>query len=158
MSKKKPEVMHGARGKVYIGGDLVGIFSSVSYSTSYDVVPINIIGRFSTADLVTTGVEPISVSLSGYRVINNGPFAGAVKMPKVQDLLAQPETYLQIIDRKNPDRQMLHVSGLKHTGISSGISAKGVQEMSINMLGLVMEDESGDQYDAGAVKLDGTEE
>jgi len=151
--------MHGARAVVHIGGTPVGIFSQISYSVTYDVQPVFTLGRFSAIEIVYTGAEPVSVSASGYRVISSdaegqrGPH-GELSVPKLDELLNNEDTTICIYDRQNTAKPILNVIGIKPTGYSTSISRGGLQEISVNFVGLIASDETGAQAEsAGSTSL-----
>lgn len=148
-----PKTMHGARAKLSLGGKPVGIFMNVSYGIQYDAQPIHILGKFDPAEIVLTGMEPVSVNATGFRVIGSegaprGPHGDAL-VPKLQDLLRHPDTFLTITDRQTGET-ILTVRGLRPTGYSTQLNARGLQEISVSFMGLVANDESGSQSDPGA--------
>lgn len=152
-------VMHGARAILYIGGRPRGIFTNVSYAVNYNVASVDGLGRFGPHEIVLTGMDPISVSASGWRLVSSqengqrGPHVEAA-VPKLQDLLRHEDTTITIVDRQNPDgRPLLNVVGIRPTGYSTSINAKGLQEFGVSFVGLVANDETGEQYEEGAATL-----
>ena len=139
--------MHGARALVSIydavtgSSKPVGIWNNFSYNVSYDVQPVFTLGRYSAAELVTTGVEPVSITAQGWRVINHGPFIEG-KLTPLQNLLTQEYLILQVSDRQNPGVIVALIHGCLPTGFSSTLSSKQLQESSNTYVGLLMDDES----------------
>jgi len=143
-----PKVVHGARAIVSITDNTtgktkpVGIWNNFSYQVTYDVQPAFILGRFSAAELITTGVEPVSITAQGWRVIGHGPFAEG-RLTNVKDLLQQEYLILTVHDRQNPDPNAIiaRIRGCLPTGTSSTLSAKQLTESTNTYLGLLMDDE-----------------
>jgi hypothetical protein len=141
-----PKVMSGARAKVAIvdpntgKAQVVGIWNNFSYSVNYDVQPAFILGRYSAAELDTTGVEPVSITAGGWRVVNHGPFVDG-KLTNVKDLLLQEYLVLTVVDRQT-GAQIATIKGCLPTGFSSGLSARQLQETTNTYMGLLMDDES----------------
>jgi len=134
--------MHGARAIVSIRGKKVGIFTNVSYGMQYDIQPAFILGRFSPAELTYTAAEPISISATGWRVFDNGPFADAGgNMPKLQDLLTAEDMEFAISDRQT-DKNIVTVTGVRHQGFQTSIAPRALEEMTLNFMGLVLRDET----------------
>lgn len=138
--------MHGARAQVSIvdpttgKARVIGIWNQFSYRVDFDVQSIFILGRFSAAELVTTGVEPVTITAQGWRVVDHGPFVeGGVTA--VQDLLAQEYIVLKVFDRQT-GKAVATIHGCVPTGISSAVNAKATQDSSNTYLGLLMDDES----------------
>ncbi len=151
----KAASLTGARCKLYISGKLVGIFSNVSYGVTYDVSPIYILGRYNAAELVYTGMDVVNVTATGFRVMANGPYADA-NVPQLQDLMNHEDIALQIIDRQATDAtkaNVMTVTGVRPLGFSTSSSARGVNDLTVNFQGNLMNDESGTQEDSGAVNF-----
>jgi hypothetical protein len=147
------KTLHGARVVLAIGGKKIGHFSNCSVNVGIDVQPAGVLGRFSAGELVYTGYEPVSISCGAYRIWKNGPHEAA-KVPKLQDLLDADDTTLTVFDRQNPDEPLLNVVAVKPAGYSINMAARSLTELSLNFIGLVASDESGDQAeDATAVEF-----
>lgn len=145
--------VHGARALVRLTNSgtneakPVGIWNSVNFSVSYDVNPVFILGRFSAAELVTTGLEPVSISCSGYRVVDHGPMVEGGFL-NVTDLLNQGDITLDIYDRQT-GKVIATIVGVKPTGLSSNVSAKNLMDSSTTYVGLLLSDESQTQFEEG---------
>lgn len=149
------KVMTGARAKVYVGTNPIGIFTNVSYGLQYDVQPIFILGRFGPDESVITGQDAVQINASGWRVIGAGPHAmEGARVPRLQDLLFHEEMQITIVDRREDGTEAYTtVHRVRPVGYSTSISARGVQELSISFIGLSVTDESGPQNDPGASSL-----
>ncbi|WNM70096.1 hypothetical protein [Myxococcus phage Mx1] len=134
------KTMHGSRAQVMIDGQIIGIFTNVSYGVRYDATPIFVLGRFSAAEIVLTGMEAINVSCSGFRVVDNGPYKVA-SVPRLQDLLNHEDISLSIFDRQT-GKQVMTVVGVRPVGYSTSVAAKGIQDLSVEFMGLVLSDEN----------------
>jgi hypothetical protein len=114
------KTVHGARALVRLTNagtntaKPVGIWNSISFSVSYDVNPVFILGRFSAAELVTTGMEPVSITCSGYRVVDHGPMIEG-GFSSVLDLLNQGDITLDIFDRQT-SKMIAQITGVKPHG------------------------------------------
>lgn len=156
-------VMHGARAVVWVGSTAAGIFNNVSVNVGYDVAPAYILGRFTAAELVYVGAEVIGISLTGFRVMKNGPFSTAdvstnsKLIPFLQDLLSYDDITVSLHDRTESDPNasaIMEVSECKPTGFSEHVGARGLMELTVNIQGLTFSDESGPQSEsAGAATL-----
>lgn len=145
--------VHGGRGRLIINGKLRGVFSSVQWSINYDAQPIYTLGKMSAQEIVYTAQEAISCSATGFRIVDNGAY-NAADLPRLQDLLNAEDMELSIEDRKTGKR-ICTILGVRPTGYSTGITARGVMELSVNFLGLVSSDETdkSPQNDAGSTNL-----
>lgn len=147
-----PKVMHGARAKVSIFdpstglAKIVGIWNQFSYNVTYDVQPSFILGRFSAAELTTTGVEPVAITAQGWRVVDHGPFVEG-RLTNLKDLLFQEYLLLTVHDRQT-GKAVATIRGCLPTGTSSTASAKQLQESTNTYLGLLMDDESTQNNEA----------
>jgi hypothetical protein len=139
----KSKTMHGSRAQLLINGDIVGIYNSAQVRVRYDVNPVSIMGRFSVAELVITGMDPVSVNCSGFRVVDNGPYkAGA--LPKLQDLLQYEDISISIYDRQT-DKLIMTVVGAVPTGFDESMAARSLADLNLEYLGLRFFDEEGEQ-------------
>lgn len=148
-------VFHGARAVMAINGKAVGIFTSVSYGVNYDVAPIYTLGKYGPQTTEITGVEPIAVQCSGWRIVDAGPYsdkAGGM-MPKLQDLVNAGEITISIYDRQNPTKAVMEVFNCRCQGFSTSVSSRSLQEISVSFIGLSLQDEEGDQNEVDAVSL-----
>ena len=139
------KTVHGARAVVHIADPNsntvrpIGIWNNFSYSVTYDVSPVNILGRFTAAELVTTGVEPVTITAQGFRMIDHGPYVDG-RLTNLKDLLTQESLYLTVFDRQS-GRMIAKISGCKPTGMSTTLSAKQLQETTTTYVGLIYDDD-----------------
>ena len=156
------KVLHGARGVLWIGSTPAGIFNSVQFGVSYDCQPAFVLGRFSAAELVYTGMEVIGLTMSGFRVSGHGPFAvidnqsGSRLVPRLQDLLNYEDITVSLHDRLEVDvnKPIMIVTSVKPVGFNSTMSARALSDLTVTMQGLHLTDEEGDQNEsAGASNL-----
>jgi hypothetical protein len=150
------KAMHGARALVQImdnnnGGAAVtvGIFNSINYGLQYDVQPIFVLGRYTGIESVYTGAEPVAVSVSGFRIIDLGPHV-AGRVPHLQALLNHEYINLVVQDRQT-GKTICTIRDCRPTGYSTALSARSVEEITISYLGLMVEDESGENTEGGGV-------
>lgn len=134
-----PKVVHGARVQVFQGKTLVGLFHNISYNLAYDTQDAYVLGRLSPAEIGYTAQEPVAGSLTGWRVVKNGPHV--VGLPALQNLLTAEYTTLVVVDRVTGER-ISQIQGVRLTGASGGQAARQFSEMSIPFKGLMMSDES----------------
>lgn len=161
----KSKVLHGARAVLWIGTAAIGIFNNVQYGVNYDVSPVYILGRASAAELPYTGMEVVEITCSGFRILDFGPFAvidkatGASLVPKLQDILTYQDITVSLHDRLETDPEkgtIMVVTNVKPRGFSSSVGARGLQEMTVNLVGLHLADEAGANNEpASAVDLPG---
>jgi hypothetical protein len=138
----------GQRAIIRINNELMAIAESYSYTVNTPVEPIHILGRSSAADMPHLSYEAVPISLSGIRIIGEGPHKQG-KVSKLQELLTSEEINIQVGDRQNPaGGPVANFIGAKSTGYSTGISAKGSGRVNINYLARFCEIEDGSQSEA----------
>lgn len=143
------KTVHGARARVQMSGidtngnqftRTIGIWNEISYTVDFDVAAVAILGRFSPAELVTTGVNPVAISASGYRIVNHGVYADC-GITKLQDLLRQEGVTIDIQDRQT-GATLFTVSGCVPTRHHGGYPVKALSSLSVDFLGLSYGDET----------------
>lgn len=150
----KAKVFTGARAKVYVDNQLVGIFDSCSYSVNVGAEPIHILGRYSPAEIAQTSYEAVTVNCSGFRLIGNGGHL-LPKMPKLQDLLQLESVTLTMIDRQADANAepIMTVLNCIPVSYSTGANAKATSRIQVTYVGTHASDEAGSQDEGDAVNL-----
>lgn len=150
-----PKVFTGARALFQIMdpnigiAQTIGIFDNCSYGLQYTVQPAFILGRFSAAELGYTGQEPVHITCSGWRVIGHGPFADG-HLPMLQDLLTADYITLQVIDRTTANAVAI-IESVRPTGFSTSIQARQLESMTLNFMGIIVDDETANNSEAFTV-------
>lgn len=136
------KVMHGARAQVIVGGKKVGIFNSISYGLNFETQDVFILGRFSAAEIGYTAQDVVSVSASGWRMIDAGPHdKNGAQLPQLQELLTHNDITLAIYDRLT-GKQVATITGVRPTSYSTSINQRQMQEISVTFKGLLLSDET----------------
>ncbi len=146
----KAKTVTGARCKLYINGKLAGVFSNVSFGVTYDVQPVYILGRHNAAEIVYTGMNTVDVQATGFRVTDNGPFEIG-SLPQLQELIDHEDIVLSMIDRQDPTKSIMTVTGVRPVSFNSSGASRALVDMNMSFIGTTFSDESGPQEDAGAV-------
>ncbi len=124
---------------------IIGIFNNVSYGLTFDAAPAYILGRYSPAEIDYTSQEPVSITASGWRVIDHGPHAD-VGMPGLQDLLNADYITLALIDRQaeaaGGDARVAKFEQVRVTGYNTSVSARSQQEITVSFMAVLCSDES----------------
>jgi hypothetical protein len=143
-----------------INGKIVGLFNNCSWSIRQDKQPQFILGRHSPAEITPTAQEAVSMTLNGYRVVGAGPYkVGGASLLK--NLLNEEDFTVQIIDRQT-GQQIFMAKGCRVQGWSSGVVARQVSDIRLDIVGMIAEDEfgaaSGGDGESGSASglLDGT--
>ena len=136
----KAKTLTGSRAVISINGKVAGIFSNVSYSVNYGLEPIYTLGNYGGQELVYTSMDTIGITVSGFRVLDNGPYViGSV--PRLQDLLNHEDITVTLVDRQS-GKTTANILGVRSGGYDSNASARGLHDLTIRMTGLVLSDES----------------
>jgi hypothetical protein len=151
----KTQTMTGSRAKILINGKTVGLFSQCSWSIRQSKEPIYVLGRYSPADIVGTDQQPVQMTLTGYRVIDAGPYKVA-NATMLKDLLNEEDFTITVQDRQTK-KIFFQAVGCKVLGWSSGVASRGITDIRLEVVGLIGADETslnvGDQEDASAVNI-----
>lgn len=140
-----PKVMSGARAKLAIvdpatqQASVVGIFNNVSYGLVYDTQPAYILGRYSASEIDYTGMEPVQITCTGWRVIRHGAHKDA-KVPALADLLTHEYLEMTVIDRQT-DTRIAKFRNVRPTGYSTTISARQLEEVTVTFVAILVDDE-----------------
>jgi len=145
------KTFHGARAQLIIAppgqaARVVGIFSSVSFGLQFDVNPVYLLGRFSADELVYTGMAPVKVTATGWKVIGAGPHVVA-GLPTLDQLLTADYLELAIYDRQT-DQRVAQIHSVRCEGYSTTINARELDSMSVSFVGLLIDDESAVNQEA----------
>lgn len=138
------KTMHGARAHLIIadpltGSKVVGIFNNVSWGLTFDAQPVFLLGRYSPDEIVYTAQEPVSVTASGFRVVGAGAHT-AGRVPSLADLLRHEYIELAVFDRQE-GKAIAKIHSVRPTGYSTTISARNLEEVTVNFIGLLVDDE-----------------
>lgn len=145
------KVMVGARAKVYVDNQLVGIFESCNYNTNIGVEAIHLLGRYSPDEITPTSYEAITLACSGFRVIGAGVHT-LPKFPKLQDILSLEAVTISVEDRQT-NQTILTAIGCVGTSMNGNHNARATSRVTVNYTGLRLSDEAGAQDEGGAVSL-----
>ena len=145
------KVVTGARVKMYVNNQLVGIFETVSYNVNIGTEPIHILGRYSPDEITPTSYEAVTLSCGAFRIVGQGPHV-LPAVPKLQDLINLDGVVLSVVDRQS-GKTILTAVGCVPTGYSGNQNSRATSRFSVNYTGLRLSDEAGDQDEGGAVNL-----
>lgn len=146
------KTMTGARAKVRVDGNIVGVFDSCQYGANIGTEPIHILGRYSADEISITSYEAIQVSCSGFRIVDQGVHV-LPAAPQLQDLLNFDTVQIEVEDRQSKENIMI-VKNCVPQSWSEAQQAKGTTRFNITYLGTILSDESGDQDESdGATTL-----
>ena len=147
MADKTNTIMTGARAIVQINEQTVGLFANCSWSLRQDKVPIYILGRYNPAELTAASQEPVSISLTGYRSVD---YKGIGSDPKnslmvtpLDELLNEGDFSVSVFDRQS-NKLIFKAYNCKVIGYSSGVSARGISDMRLDIIGIKASEENTD--------------
>ena len=130
----------GARLELRVGNIIVAYANNVTYSKTHDVESIKGIDDLVVKEHAELG-STVTFSASMFRIAHESVTRLGI-MPRLNDLLKQPELSVLIRDNTN-NTVMLQVFGVKCTGISGNVDARGVWVESLNFVGRELVDEEG---------------
>jgi hypothetical protein len=146
------KVLTGARAKVYVNNQLVGIYETATYNVNIGTEPIHILGRYSPDEITPTSYEAVTISCSGFRIVGEGPHV-LPAVPRLQDLLNFDSVTLAVVDRQTGET-ILTAIGCVPNSYNGNHNARATSRITINYTGLRISDESGAQDEGnGAVNL-----
>lgn len=137
----RAKILTGARAKVLIRGKPVGLFANCNWSIRQEKVPAFILGRYNPAEITPTSQEAVQLSLTGYRVVDSGPYKVA-SATLLKQLLTEEDFDVAIVDRQT-GKTIFRATGCRVTGWSSGVASRGVSDIRVDVIGIVGEDEFG---------------
>jgi hypothetical protein len=126
---------------VLINGNLVGLFSQCTWSIRQGKDAQFILGRYNPGEITPTTQEAVQLSLSGYRVVDAGPYKVA-NATLLKNLLNEDDFNVSVLDRQT-GKTIFEASGCRVQGWSSGVAARGVSDIRIDIIGIKGEDEFG---------------
>lgn len=127
----------------------VGVFSSIEYSASVGVANVNILGRYTVAELVYVSSEPVSITASGFRTIDHGAYVDA-GFSSVQNLMANEYVQLQLVDRQT-NKVIARFRDAKAVSHNGGGSQGSLSNLVVQFTAIVMDDESVTNVEGGGV-------
>lgn len=145
------KILTGGRAKVYIDNVLAGIFDSCTWSGGMSSEPNYILGRAGPAEITPTAFEPVNVSLGGWRVIDSGIHV-LPKFPKQQDFLNIQGITITVVDRQTGKTIATIINCIPNSH-NQGVNSRATSKITINMIGLKLTDESGDQAEVDPTSL-----
>ncbi len=140
------KILGGARMIVYIDGLPVGSFNTISWGLTYDAQTAYILGRSSAAAIEYTGMEPINVSASGWRIMDAGPHQVA-SIPALDNLLKSGYLELALIDRVS-GKAIGKIHSCRALGYNTSAATKSLMEVNYNFIGMLLADENTDNNEA----------
>lgn len=138
----------GGRAKVFVDGVLVGIFDSCTTSKNFGIETIHTLGKYGPQENVYTSVEAVNVSCTGFRVVGSGVHT-LPKVPKVQDLLNFNPFTITVVDRQT-GKTIRTIQDCTPSNDNDNFNAKATSKVSVNYIGILAFDESGDQGEGGS--------
>lgn len=144
---KGGKVVTGARAKVYVNNQLVGIFESCTISSSLGTEPIFLLGRYSPDEISITSSEAVNVSCSGFRVVGAGMHT-LPAVPLVSDLLQFDPFTIAVVDRSTGET-LETVLGCVPSSNNTNYNAKSTSKISITYIGTINYQEDSNDSDPG---------
>ncbi|HMV01700.1 MAG TPA: hypothetical protein PLJ37_01110 [Chitinophagales bacterium] len=131
----------GPRAIFKIQGVEVAYASSVNYNIAHDHQPIETLDHLAPIEYAEVGYK-VDFSCNTFRVAGRSAIALGIQ-PKLENILVQPELVVELQDRIK-QITILRITGVKLTGRTGSVDARGVGTESWNFVGLRASDEAGD--------------
>lgn len=135
------KIFTGARAQLIINGKTVGLFSNCSWSIRQGKEPAFILGRYHPGEITPTFQDAVRMNLTGYRVVEAGPYAVA-SATLLRDLLTENDFSIAVRDRQT-GKIIFKADGCRVEGWNSGAAARGVSDLRVDVIGIKGEDEFG---------------
>jgi len=129
----------GARAIFKIQGVQVAYASSVNYNISHDHQPIDVLDNLAAVEYAEVGYK-VDFSCNTFRVANKSAIQLGI-IPRLEDILTQPELTVELQDRI-AGVTIVRIVGVKNTGRTGTVDARGVATETWNFVGLKASDES----------------
>lgn len=131
----------GPRAIFKIQGVEVAYASNVNYNISHDHQPIETLDHLAPLEYAEVGYK-VDFSCSTFRVAGRSAVQLGIQ-PKLEDILTQPELVVELQDRIK-QITILRITGVKMTGRSGSVDARGVGTENWSFVGLKASDEAAD--------------
>jgi len=142
----KSPIIHGAIAKISILDEATnriittGIFTSCTWSVSYDTHVAHTLGRHEPQAITYTGREAIRMTLTGFRVAGGSPFQ-ILTVPALKELMNTQGIKVTIqqrggTDGKSKDSNLIEVTQCFATDFSTGVNARSVSDVSVSLIGI----------------------
>ena len=144
---KGGKVVTGARAKVYVNNQLVGIFESCTVSSSLGTEPIFLLGRYAPDEIAITSSEAVNVTCSGFRVVGAGLHT-LPAYPLVSDLLLFDPFTITVVDRQTGET-LETILGCTPSSQNTNYNAKATSKVNITYIGTLGFNEDANDSDPG---------
>jgi len=139
------ETFSGSRAIFKLEGIPIGFAGGVSGEEIVDYEPINVLGLLEVREHVPVAYR-CSLSAQVFRVVNSplkrfGP-SGMEVFPKQDNILTTGELVAAVEDRLNPGVVMAQFEGIKTSGHTFDISARGIVSENISFVCIRLKDEA----------------
>lgn len=135
------QVSTGAKLELLIGGVVVAYANNASFTVNHNLAPIETLNEHTVKEHAELGVT-VDFSASMFRVNKKAAVELGI-MPRIADFLKQPEL-VAVMKDKVQNAVLVTVTGIKVTSRSGSVDARGTFTETLNMVGRIMFDESGE--------------
>lgn len=134
------QVSTGCKMELSIGGVVVAYASNASYNINHNHQAIELLGEVTVNEHAELGIT-VDMSASMFRVDQKAAVSLGIQ-PKINDFLSQPELVITLRD-KVKDSVLVTATGIKLSGRSGSVDARGTFTETLNFVGRVIFDEAG---------------
>ena len=139
------KIMHGGRALISAGGRPVGIITDLTWQVTYDTQDAYICGRMHPAEIAYTAQEPVSGSITAWRVVDHGVHA-ALGLPRLDQLLTADYTEITLFDR-GMSKIIGELAQVRLLGHGEGVAARQFSQASIPFKAILFSDETAQNND-----------
>lgn len=133
-------VTTGARVVFRINGAKVAFANAITYSLSHQLQPVDVLDQPEPAEYAETGYT-VSFTSTQFRVPGQSP-RGLGLVPRLRELLTQPELTAELVDRITGQTIFL-IERVKANQEDFNTDARSLAQLTISFLGIKLSDEAG---------------
>ena len=129
------KTISGAKASLRLNGVKIAFAGGVNINEENGLQPIDVLDQLEVAELAEIS-HVVSFSCSIFKIDGNSVSQLGIRPDNIDDILTQPELTMEVYDRIG-DRVLYTMSGVKWSGGSGSINARGVWEGEWNFQGVI---------------------
>jgi hypothetical protein len=133
------QTVSGARVVFKLNGNKVAFATNCNYTIVHEHLPVNVLDQLEPVEYSETGYT-VAFSAGGFRVPGYSPLTKGY-MPKLQEILQQPELTAEILTNSDPSTTVIRIERVKPVERAGSIAARDLATESINFVGIRATDE-----------------
>lgn len=133
------QTISGARVVFKLQGNKVAFATNCNYTINHEHVPVNVLDQLEPVEYSETAYFT-TFSAGGFRVPGYSPLTKGF-MPKLQEILTQPELMAEIVTNTEPPVTVMRIERVKPVQRDGSIAARNLATESISFVGIRATDE-----------------